>query len=93
MKFISNSKYGEPVESGTIYRCEYGSVRVTIHKIIHLDGWHLSCSSVGISEQKLKSESLMSAINEGIDLVSKAIDKMKCDTETIKSEDIEISRY
>ncbi len=39
MKFISNSDYGKPVETGTIFYTTLNGIKVTIHKIIHLDGW------------------------------------------------------
>lgn len=44
MKFISNSDYGKPVETGTIFYTTLNGIKVTIHKIIHLDGWFLSCA-------------------------------------------------
>jgi hypothetical protein len=93
VKIISNAKYNEPVESGTIYRCKLSVFEISIHRIIHCDGWFLSCAGVGISQRKLKSESLMRAIKEGINVVSDKIEKMRNDVETLKSENIEISRY
>jgi hypothetical protein len=41
---------------------------------------------------ELKSESLLAAINEGVNIVGEEIEKMKSEVETLKSEDITISR-
>jgi len=47
MKFISNATYEKPVESGTIFKVTVGGIRITIHRVIHLEGWYLSCSDLG----------------------------------------------
>lgn len=33
MKYISNAEYGEPIETGTIYRGENKKINIRIHKI------------------------------------------------------------
>lgn len=69
MKFISNSSYGKPVETGTIFYTTTNGITVTIHRIIHLDGWFLSCAQLQIDDQKLKAESLPGAIEESKEIL------------------------
>lgn len=51
MKFKSNAKCGEPEESGTIFEGRIGNLRVSVHRIIHLDGWFLSCPTFQIRQR------------------------------------------
>jgi hypothetical protein len=92
MDFKSNAKYKEPVESGTVFECKCGLLNISIHKIIYCSGWYLNCHKIGICDMELKSESLLAAINEGVNIVGEEIEKMKSEVETLKSEDITISR-
>ena len=93
MKFISNANYGKPVESGTIFQTTVNGITVSIHRIIHLDGWFLSCHQFQIDDQELNAESLSDAIEEskGIlkEYVENANDFLNCYT----SESWEVSRY
>lgn len=93
MKFKSNAKYGKPVESGTIFEGRIGNLKVSVHKIIHLEGWFLSCSTLQISQMSLKSDTLMGAISEAKDVLRKAVDDLQKDVDSLCKEEIEISRY
>lgn len=93
MKFISNSSYGKPVETGTIFYTALNGINVTIHKIIHLDGWFLSCAQLQIDAQKLKAESLPGAIEESKEILKEYVKNINDFINRYTSERWEISRY
>ena len=93
MKFKSNARYNEPVESGTIYDGKIGNMRISVHRIIHCDGWYLSCPEVRISQMELKSDTLIGAIKESKKVLKKAVEKLMNDVNAFCEENIEISRY
>ena len=93
MKFESNAKFGQPGESGSIFRAKAGGLNITVHKIIYCEGWHLSCAEVGIRDRELKSESLFKAIREAEIVIKKKVEKMQKDIAKAIEESIEISRY
>lgn len=93
MKYISNAKTGEQVESGTIFYTKAGSLRITVHRIIHCEGWFLTCRELGIEDKELKSEGLFKTIREAQMIVKKRIEKMQSDISRALEENIEISRY
>ncbi len=92
MKFRSNARYGKPVESGTIYEGKIGKLRISVHRIIYCEGWFLSCPDLGISQMQLKSDTLMSAIEESKEALKKVADKLAEDVNAFCKSDIEISR-
>lgn len=92
MKFVSNAKYGEPVESGTIYEGKIGKLRVSVHRIIHCEGWYLSCADVRISQMRLKSDTLMGAIKESKEVLKSVVDKLSEDVKAFCDAKIEVSR-
>lgn len=92
MKFRSNAKYGEPAESGTIYEGKIGKLRVSVHRIIHCEGWYLSCANLRISQMRLKSDTLMEAIKESKEVLKAVADKLSEDVKAFCETDIEISR-
>ena len=92
MIFRSNARYGEPVENGMIYEGKIGKLRVSVHRIIHCDGWYLSCADVRISQMQLKSDTLMGAIKESKEALKAVVDRLSKDVKAFCEEDIEISR-
>lgn len=92
MKFISNAKYGEPVESGTIYEGKIGKLRVSVHRVIHCEGWYLSCADVQISQMRLKSDTLMGAIKESKEVLKSVVDELNEDVKAFYDAKIEVSR-
>lgn len=92
MIFRSNAKYGEPVESGTIYEGKIGKLRVSVHRIIHCEGWYLSCADVRISQMRLKSDTLMGAIKESKEVLKSVVDKLSEDVKAFYDAKIEVSR-
>jgi hypothetical protein len=93
VKFESNAKLGQPVENGSIFRAKAGGLHITVHKIIHYEGWYLSCAEVGIRDRELKSESLLKAIREAEIVIKKKVEKTQKDIAKAIGENIEISRY
>lgn len=92
MIFRSNAKYSEPVESGTIYKGEIGKLRVSVHRIIHCEGWYLSCADVQIRQIRLKSDTLMGAIEESKEVLKSVVDKLSEDVKAFRDAKIEVSR-
>lgn len=93
MKFKSNARYNEPVEGGTIFEGKIGNTRISVHKIIHCDGWFLSCPDLRISQMQLKSDTLMSAIEESKEVLKKVVEDLRKDIDCFCKSEIEISRY
>lgn len=94
MKYISNAKYGEPVEAGTIYRSENKKINICVHKI-HGCGevLYMNCQTLGIKDKELNSTSIVSAINEAQSLVKRELDLLNKEFNVILNSEIEISRY
>lgn len=93
MKFISNANYEKPVESGTIFRTTVNGITVSIHRIIHLPGWFLSCYQLQIDDQELNAESLSDAIEESKGILKEYVKKVNDFLNRYTSESWEISRY
>lgn len=93
MKLISNAKFGQPVESGSIFRTKAGTMEITIHRYIGCEGWFLTCNDLGIKATELKSEGLMQAVRESGEILKKTIDKMQKNINTFCDSKIEIARY
>jgi hypothetical protein len=93
MKFRSNARYNEPAESGTIYEGKIGGLRVSVHRIIHCEGWFLSCPDMGIIQMKLKSDTLIGAIEESKMALKKTVERMANDVNSFCAEEIEVSKY
>ena len=93
MKFKSNAKYGQPVESGSVYEGRIGNIIISVHHIYGGKEWYLSCHSLNISQRELKSEGLISAINEAKEILKKKVEDLQKDINAFCEENIEISRY
>lgn len=93
MKFKSNAKYGQPVESGSIYEGRIGNLIISVHHIYNGETWFLSCHKLNISQRELKSETLMGAINEAKEVLKREVEDLKKDINAFCKESIEISRY
>ena len=94
MKYTSNAKYNEPVESGTIFKTTNGTIDICVHKYVGCgDTLYLSSNAVGIRNRKLKSEKIINAIHEAEIIVQEKVKMMKKDIEEICNSNVEISRY
>ncbi len=93
MKFVSNAKFGIPVEDGTIFRAKSGSVEISIHRIVNCDGWFLNCKALGYLDKELESDSLMAAIKESKGIIEKRMESIQKRIKEIYETPIEIARY
>lgn len=94
MKYISNAKYGEPVETGTIYRGENKRLDICVHTLCGCgETLYMNCHALGIMDKRLNSTSMIAAINEAQSLVKREIDLLGKELNTILNSEIEISRY
>ena len=94
MKYISNAKYGDPVETGTCYTSENEKLKICIHTIYGCgETLYMNCRKLCIVDRKLNSTSVISAINEAQSLVKQELDLLSKELNTILNSEIEISRY
>jgi hypothetical protein len=94
MKYISNAKYGEPVETGNIYRSYDKRLDICVHKICGCgETLYMNCQALNIRDRKLSSTSVIAAINEAQSLVKRELDLLSKDLNSILNSEIEISRY
>lgn len=93
MKFVSNAKFGIPVEDGTIFRAKSGSTEISIHRIANCDGWFLNCKALGYWDKELESDSLMAAIKESKGIIEKRMESIQKRIKEIYETPIEIARY
>lgn len=94
MEWRSNAKYGQPVESGSIFTLK--SAPVQIHRIHGVDGtWYLSCTAIGISQKNLNTDSFDEAVEKAKVLIKSSLENLR-DTFLPVAEDTsktEITRY
>ena len=94
MKYISNAKYGKPVESGTIYRGDNKRLDICVHTLCGCgETLYMNCKALNIYDRKLNSTSVMSAINEAQSLTKQELDLLSKELNAILNSEIEISRY
>ena len=94
MKYISNAKYGEPVETGTVYRGDNKRLDICVHTICGCEGTlYMNCQTLNIKDRRLNSTSVIAAINEAQSLVKRELDLINKEMNTILNSKIEISRY
>lgn len=93
MKLISNAKYGESLENGTIFTADIRGAKITIHRLIHLEGWWLSCYELGIEKQKLKAETITDAIEESKEILKAKVVILEKAVEIFSNDTVEFSKY
>ena len=94
MKYISNAKYGEPVETGTIYRGNNRRLGICIHTVCGCgETLYMNCRALGIVDKRLNSTSVIAAINEAQSLVKQELDLLSKELNSILNSEIEVSRY
>lgn len=93
MKLISNAKYGESLENGTIFTADIRGAKITIHRLIHLEGWWLSCYELGIEKQKLKAETITDAIKESKEILKAKVVILEKAVEIFSNDTVEFSKY
>lgn len=94
MKYISNAKYGEPVETGTIYRGNNKRLDICVHTLCGCgETLYMNCQALDIVDKRLDSTSVIAAINEAQSLVKQKLDLLSKELNSILSSEIEISRH
>lgn len=94
MKYISNAKYGEPVETGTIYRCDNKRLGMCVHTLCGCgETLYMNCYALNIVDRRLNSTSVIAAINEAQTLAKQELDLLSKELDSILNSGIEISRY
>lgn len=94
MKYISNAKYGEPVETGTIYRGDNKRLDICVHTLCGCgETLYMNCQALNIRDRKLNSTSVIAAINEAQSLAKQELDLLSKELNTILNSEIEISRH
>lgn len=75
MKFVSNVKYSENVESGSIFRCMKDSI--SIHRIVGVKNkWYLTCCDLSISAYDLQEEDFDKAVEKAKLVIKSRIEKL-----------------
>ena len=70
MEWISNAKYGQELNTGTVYDVKKIGRRVTIHKMHGFgNGWYLTCRDLGIEKENLRTKDFEQAIQKAKDTV------------------------
>jgi hypothetical protein len=95
MKLISNAKFGEPVESGTIFRTQGHGIDICIYKICGCgDRWYLNCNELGIDDLRLKSENLFRCVDEAKEILKQKLELLNGRFNNFyEDNDVKILRY
>lgn len=95
MKLISIAKFGEPVESGTVFRTQGHGIDICIHKICGCgDTWYLNCNELGIDNLQLKSENLFRCVDETKEILKKQLELLNERFNNFyEDNDVKILRY
>lgn len=95
MKLISNAKFGEPVESGTIFRTQGHGIDICIYKICGCgDTWYLNCNELGIDNLQLKSENLFRCVDEAKEILKQKLELLNGRFNNFyEDNDVKILRY
>lgn len=94
MKYISNAKYGEPIETGTIYRGNNKRLGICVHTLCGCgETLYMNCRALDIVDKRLDSTSVIVAINEAQSLVKQELDLLSKELNAILNSEIEISRH
>ena len=94
MKYISNAKYGYPVESGTIYRGDNKRLDICVHTLCGCgETLYMNCHTLNIRDRKLNSTSVITATKEAQGVVKHELDLLSKELNSILNSEIEISRY
>lgn len=90
--FFTNAKSEEPMENGTIFTGVYDNLTIIIHRIHYCDGWYLTCRLLNMEQEKLKSDSIMAAIEEAKEVIKHRAEIIQRSAEYFCKTDIKIRR-
>lgn len=95
MKLISITKFGEPVESGAVFRTQSHGIDICIHKICGCgDAWYLDCNELGINNLRLKSENLFRCVDETKEILKQQLELLNERFNNFyEDNDVKILRY
>ena len=95
MKLISNAKFGEQVESGTVFRTIDQGIDICIHKIYGCGNvLYLNCNELGIENLQLKSENLFWCVDEAKEILKKQLELLNERFNNFyEDNDVKILRY
>lgn len=95
MKLISNAKYTEPVESGTIFTIKDYGFDICIHKIHGCgDTWYLDCAELDIDDLPLKNKNLFGCVADAKEIIKYKLDALNARFNSLYADkEIEISRH
>lgn len=89
MKFRSNAKWNEPKENGTIFELKNNGLKISIHRIIHIeDTWFLSCAALGISQRDLREPDFNEAVRKAKVIIDEKIKAFREEFDKIANDDI-----
>lgn len=77
MKFKSNARTNKHAKEGSVFYAYPNGMQVSVHKIIHLEGWFVSCYELDIEGRELKSDTLEGAIVESREVIRERFEKLK----------------
>lgn len=60
----------------SILELKIEGIRIVVHRIIHYDGWFVSCYDLNIEDEQLYTEDLEDAKIKGINYIVDEIDKL-----------------
>lgn len=77
MKFKSNARWNEPKENGTIFELKNNGLRISIHRIVHVENtWFLSCYALDISQMNLKESDFNEAVKKARIIIYKKLGEL-----------------
>ena len=92
MVFTSNAERGTPLEEGTVFKAEYKTVEISVHRLEDYDGWFLSCEALGFQDVELESASPFSAILESQRLIERRMETAQMIVKAFHERDTDIMR-
>lgn len=95
MKFKSNAKYKEKLETGSIFTLKDNSLGISIHKYVGCgDELFLNSTTLGIDNYDLETENFDEAVSKAKEVVMREVKKIRVDAYRFYSDsNIEVDRY
>nr|DAE27902.1 MAG TPA: hypothetical protein [virus sp. ctDYl1] len=95
MKFKSNAKYEEKLETGSIFTLKYNSLGIVIHKYVGCgDALFLNSKTLSIDNYDLGTEDFKEAVSKAKEVVMREVKKIREDAYRFYVDSgIEFDRY
>ena len=89
MKFKSNARWNELKENGTIFELKNNGLRISIHRIVHVENtWFLSCAALGLSQYNLMESDFDEAVHKAKIIVNEKINEFREEFNKIANDDV-----